>query len=78
MSGKRNPLGILMPKTSQDPAAIKWGESGAEYVCESTGERRCDLLRSFMDPEGIHDIAAGNASKMSFFILFPKTEISNC
>lgn len=26
-----------MPKKSQDPAAIKWGESGAEYVCESTG-----------------------------------------
>ena len=21
----------------EDPAAIKWGESGAEYVCESTG-----------------------------------------
>lgn len=21
----------------KDPAAIKWGESGAEYVCESTG-----------------------------------------
>lgn len=21
----------------KDPAAIKWGETGAEYVCESTG-----------------------------------------
>jgi hypothetical protein len=25
------------PPVDQDPAAIKWGESGAEYVCESTG-----------------------------------------
>ena len=23
--------------TVKDPASIKWGESGAEYVCESTG-----------------------------------------
>ena len=34
-----NPPGESLVKSVklQDPAAIKWGESGAEYVCESTG-----------------------------------------
>ena len=49
-----------------DPANIKWGDMGVDYVIESTGK--------FLDDEGARKHIAGGAKKVVFFF----DGFSNC